>query len=545
MTRRALRRAAAAGLAALLWAAAALAQPAPLPSFAELEAAGARIGEIRVLPRNIFDTENPKENVALFRWANRVHAVTRPEVVRQALLFQPGEPVSARLIEETERALRALRYFYDVQIRPVAVRDGVVDIEVVTRDTWSLDPGISFGRKGGANDSSVRLREYNLLGTGWSVGVARSSNVDRTATEFGLAGERVLGTPVSIDLAYASADDGRARRATLERPFDELDARRAFGLRVADDDRVDAVYRAGQVDSRFRHRAQRAEVYAGWSPGLAGGWVRRHTVGLQWVDDRYATEPGLAAPPQLPPDQRLVLPYVRYELLEDRYAREINRNLVGRPEYFALGLNLRAQLGLAASALGSSRSALRYAASASRGFEPGGDDTLMTVARLEGEVSDGLPRRQRLGLSAQYYQPQGSHRLFYAAVSTDRLTRPDPTAALLLGGDNGLRGYPLRYQSGSRRVLLTAEQRFYTDLYVWQLFRVGGAVFADAGRAWGGPSAAGGSGARWLADVGAGLRIVSVRTAFGNVLHIDVATPINAPAGVSKVQLLIETRTSF
>lgn len=545
MTRHALRRAAAVGLTALLWSAAVLAQPAPLPSFTELEAAGARIGEIRVQPRNIFDTENPKEDVALFRWANRLHVVTRPEVVRAALLFQAGEPVSARLIEETERLLRASGTLYDVQIRPVAVQDGIVDIEVVTRDSWSFEPGISIGRKGGRTDGSVRLREYNLLGTGWSVGVARSSNVDRTATEFGLAGARVFGTPASIDLAYASADDGRARRATLERPFDELDARRAFGLRVADDDRVDAVYRAGQVDSRFRHRAQRAEVYAGWSPGLAGSWVRRHTVGLQWVDDRYAKEPGLAAPPQLPPDQRLVLPYVSYQLLEDRYERELNRNLVGRPEFFALGLNLRAQLGFAAPALGSSRSALRYAASASRGFLPGGGRTLMAAARLEGEVSDGLPRRQHLGLSAQYYQPQGPHRLFYAAVSADQLTRPDPTVALLLGGDNGLRGYPLRYQSGSRRVLLTAEQRFYTDLYVWQLFRVGGAVFADAGRAWGGPSAAAGVGARWLADVGAGLRIVSVRSAFGNVLHIDVATPINAPAGVSKVQLLVETKTSF
>jgi hypothetical protein len=94
--------------------------------------------------------------------------------------------------------------------------------------------------------------------------------------------------------------------------------------------------------------------------------------------------------------------------------------------------------------------------------------------------------RQRLGLKAQYYLPQGRRWLFYAGASADLLTRPDPTQMLQLGGDNGLRGYPLRYQGGTRRALLTVEQRFYTDLYLWRLFRVGGATFIDVGRAWGG-----------------------------------------------------------
>ena len=62
--------------------------------------------------------------------------------------------------------LRSNRYLYDVQFRPLAVHDGVVDIEVVTRDTWSLDPGFSAGRSGGANSSGLKLREYNVFGTG-------------------------------------------------------------------------------------------------------------------------------------------------------------------------------------------------------------------------------------------------------------------------------------------------------------------------------------------------------------------------------------------
>ena len=116
--------------------------------------------------------------------------------------------------------------------------------------------------------------------------------------------------------------------------------------------------------------------------------------------------------------------------------------------------------------------------------------------------------------------------------------------ALLLGADNGLRGYPLRYQSGTRRALFTVEERFYTDLYVWQLFRVGGAAFLDIGRAWGGDNV-NALNPGWLRNVGVGLRVVSVRSAFSNVLHVDLAFPVDATADIKKVQLNVKTKASF
>jgi hypothetical protein len=94
----------------------------PVPSFAELEAAGATIGEIRIDPRNIFDLSDPQEDKWLFRWANRLHIQTRPGVIERSLLFKSGEPVSARVMEETERLLRSNSYLYDVRLRPVAYR---------------------------------------------------------------------------------------------------------------------------------------------------------------------------------------------------------------------------------------------------------------------------------------------------------------------------------------------------------------------------------------------------------------------------------------
>jgi hemolysin activation/secretion protein len=153
-------------------------------------------------------------------------------------------------------------------------------------------------------------------------------------------------------------------------------------------------------------------------------------------------------------------------------------------------------------------------------------------------------QRQQAGAATQYYRPQGKRWLFYGSAAADVLTNPDVNDALLLGGDSGLRGYPLRYQSGTRRALFTVEERFYTDIYLWQLFRIGGAAFIDTGRAWGGNNVNAGN-PGWLSDVGFGLRIVASRSATGSVLHVDVAFPLNATADISKVQLLVKTKASF
>src|SRR5574339_170189 len=152
---------------------------AMLPSFAELEAMGAIIGRVLVNSQDIFDLDDPRENKSLYRLANRLHAQTRPETIRRQLLFLPGERVSARIIDETERLLRGNRYLQDVSIRPVDYRDGVVDIEVKRRDTWTLDPGISVARSGGSNSQRTYLNEHNLLGSGVSLGVSHSANVER------------------------------------------------------------------------------------------------------------------------------------------------------------------------------------------------------------------------------------------------------------------------------------------------------------------------------------------------------------------------------
>src|SRR5947208_4707755 len=91
-----------------------------IPSFAELEAAGAVIGEIRINNLNIFDLEDPKENGVLYRAANLLHVQTRASVIRRQLLFKPGERVSVRLIEETETRMHPNRTRQNFSHQPIA-----------------------------------------------------------------------------------------------------------------------------------------------------------------------------------------------------------------------------------------------------------------------------------------------------------------------------------------------------------------------------------------------------------------------------------------
>jgi outer membrane translocation and assembly module TamA len=76
------------------------------------------------------------------------------------------------------------------------------------------------------------------------------------------------------------------------------------------------------------------------------------------------------------------------------------------------------------------------------------------------------------------------------------------------------------------------------------MFNVGGAVFYDMGATWG-QDPLGTPSQGVLKDVGFGLRFGNSRSALGNVLHFDVAYPLDGDASARHVQFLIETKRSF
>jgi hypothetical protein len=45
--------------------------------------------------------------------------------------------------------------------------------------------------------------------------------------------------------------------------------------------------------------------------------------------------------------------------------------------------------------------------------------------------------------------------------------------------------------------------------------------------------------------VGFGLRFGSSRSAFGNVIHVDLAFPLDGDDSIDRMQFLVESKTSF
>jgi outer membrane protein assembly factor BamA len=508
---------------------------------------GAIIGHIEIRSHNIFNPEDPNENRRLFRFANKLHRRTRPATIQRMLLFKSGDPYDARTIAESERILRATKYLYDAKIRPVAGHDDegndTVDVVVETRDVWTLVAGFGFGRAGGTNHSRVALEDTNFLGYGKDLSVKQKSDVDRTSTEFRFVDEQLFSSRLLLHLEYTDSSDGQRQSVELQRPFFSLDARWATGGQWQDDDREDTLYSRGDEIARFRHLEETASVFGGWSRGRIGRRTARWRVGFSYEKDRFLQAPGEPPDTLLPDDRTLAFPWIQFSAIQDAYEVEHNLNWIARSEDYNLGRDYDFRLGFSSPAFGGDVSRIVYDGGVRQGLRLG-PGQLFLIGALSGRSASGTTENLQLLTAANYYVRDWGRNIMYFGLRAEAAQNLDGERQLLLGGDNGLRGYPLRYTEGDRAVLLTVEQRFYTDWHPWQLFRVGAAVFMDAGKTWwasGGDPGTSGE----FRDVGFGVRLSSSRTSHGAMLHIDLAFPLDGAADISSTQLLIGSKDSF
>ena len=519
-------------------------RPAGLPDDATLEASGARIGQVIFRNLELFDVGGRDQDSVLFRLGNRLHIKTRDATIANQLLFREGDPYNASAIAESARILRSRRYLRDAFIRPVAYRDNFVDLEVTTQDVWSFNPGLSFGRSGGKNSTGFEVEELNLFGTGSRLGIGFKSDADRDSKAIKFRDPQLGSSWWDLLTEYSDNSDGRLADLSLIRPFYSLDSRWAAGFELRDDLRVDSRYDLGEKIDQYETHARMASVHWGFSKGLVDGWARRYSFGATYDDHEFADAPGLVATSLLPANRRLVYPWLAAEWVQDRFATVRNRDQIDRIEDYSLGWNLRAQLGYASTGFGSDRNAFVLNGSASTGYELTSRQSVLLSAEATGRMEDGRLANGLLGAEARYYFRQSPRRLLFMGLSATAGSNLDTDTQLLLGGDSGLRGYPLRYQSGTGRWMFTAEQRMFSNWFPFQLFNVGGAVFFDMGES-SGRSPLSTEPQGLLKDVGVGLRLGNGRSALGNLVHIDLAFPLDGDSSIRGMQVVVETKQRF
>jgi hypothetical protein len=354
-----------------------------------------------------------------------------------------------------------------------------------------------------------------------------------------------LGYRWTLAAAHIDASDGAQRTFALAQPFYSLDTPWTATVKAIQYDRTVSRYNLGDIVDQFKREETYYEVSGGLSTGLIDGWTRRIYGGMRYDQNVFAQVPGTSMPAAvLPPERTLSYPFIAAELVQDDFRKIGDQNQIGRTEDLYFGTRLYAELGYSGTAFGANQNDLLFTTSAAKGYQLSELTQLFLAGTINSRLEHGSVRNLFVDGTATYYWRWRQDDLLFVFLNGTTTHALDPDSQLLIGGDSGLRGYPLRYESGTSRGLLTVEQRFYTDWYPFRLARFGAAVFGDVGRTWG-RGVIGNSDPGTLEDVGCGIRFGNTRSGLGNVLHVDLAMPLNGDRNISKMQFLVQTKASY
>jgi len=505
---------------------------------------GAEIGNITYNQLNVFNTDLEEENNAIFRFANRVHITTEPDVITNLLLFKPGDEYEPKKLSESERLLRRQNYLYDADINAKLNCDGNIDVQVSTRDLWTLLPEISFSRSGGENKSSIGFRESNLLGWGKRLSFSRTSDADREGYLFVYDDPNIFSTRYRGRIEYSDNSDGKRHLLELTYPFYSIDTPYSYGLTSYSDQRIESLYKRGEVYSEFEQKTHYNRFYFGHSKQLGDSWTQRLNAG--YIFEEHSFSNTSTTPPPLAVGRNLSYPYVSGHWFEDHYIKVRNFDSIYRTEDLNLGWNIKALVGYSSEELSDDDSRAVYSFNAKKAHFSGDNTLWRFYANLEGNWNEQHSKLENLFATSQiqYYLNTSVKQSWYTKIRLDYAKNLTPDKQLNLGGENGLRGYPLNYQQGDRSFLINFEKRYYWEYDLLQLFKVGGAAFFDMGRAWFNDKHNGANG-QVLKNIGVGLRLAPSRANAGTVIHIDIAAPLDKSDDVDSVQWLVTVKNAF
>ncbi|MCL2039824.1 MAG: BamA/TamA family outer membrane protein [Bacteroidetes bacterium] len=165
---------------------------------------------------------------------NSLHAVTKEYIIKDELLFHNGDELLEDLFLETERNLRKLDLFTKVEIEIDSLGDGLYDVYVVTKDRWSLYPGIIIGASGGEYYLGGRLKDYNLLGHGimFNIDATYIFSDDTTGYEgrIEIDKKRLFRSEMNLFGAIYKTYLNEGQEIKLEKPFRTLNTNTSYGI---------------------------------------------------------------------------------------------------------------------------------------------------------------------------------------------------------------------------------------------------------------------------------------------------------------------------
>jgi hypothetical protein len=463
--------------------------------------------------RNIFEPLGDAPGL-LAKVGDALHVRTRAWVIRRTLLFDQGDRYDSAKVLESERALRGLGVFRNVELDTVHV-DGKFGVRVTTADGWSTRPQVGFSSAAGDVTWDVGLVEKNLLGTANYVMADYQKTPDRRLVTLVYQAPAFLFRRARLFATYADLSDGGFGLWSYGVPFYETSARwslvaggGAGRLRVLR-------FRDGFLTDSVRQRVLQL--------GLGGGVALRATdqdyLRLRFFSQWRRGSFEQYGVPEAPDSQTfsaglgLELGRSRFRVVEglDKYARREDVD-VSQRLFVGLWVAPRA-FGYAAGRAGVGPEIQAQAAGAwPRGFawfKLNADGLLARSGLDSGRVETGVTvMSQALARQTLVFHAEGG-------VASNVAPGSEFDLWLFM---NGPRAFGAHAFTGTRRYWVVAEDRVLVARSFLGLFGLGLAPFAEWGGAWYDserPRAGG--------DVGLALRLGSTRSTRGEVTEISVA----------------------
>ena len=484
--------------------------------------AGLVIDSVEIDNRNIYELEDDRYDGFFFRTANRFHIVTRRQIVRQELLFRKGEPFSPELASETARNLRTRLPFKDAWVDVEETTPGHVLVRVVTIDQWSLIGGLrSIDNDGGETNLRIGFEERNFLGRAQFVSCDyyfKEKHPDYVMTSF--RESRLLSWPLAVSLDYRSDPLNTLKHVGIGRPYYSLAQSISMQLDVRDakvqQRRYDDV---GHLVAQWLSSSDQVELAVGLRGGptnqkvsVSGGYKY---YSARVSDLQLAALDGAGENTLVDSTLHEVSLAANYHILNFIVDRRIRG--FGYTEDYTMGLRIDGVYG--------------------RAFTPDFND------HYYDRVGGGLSWSDRFGsnlvwagytYSYWFRHDEGirrasvlegvwyNNRLPFVTLAARSRYESDHDGGqfprLVLGGKNGIRGYPNEQSAGNRMHIFNIESRFFTGLELLSV-KIGSALFCDFGRTWrpGEKLTFGG----YYVSAGAGLRFSLENLLRGEIIRAD------------------------
>lgn len=499
---------------------------------------GMPIVEISIDNENIFDLEQEEENLWIHRWANKLHIKTRKKTIKDQLLFADQDEYSEELVTETERLLRSRGYIHDADITAEELCGEGVRLNVKTTDNWTLSPRVAASSSGGETRTLLQIKESNLLGLGTELQLSSESDEDRDSNAIIYRDSNWLGNFKTLRLEFADNSDGHLYQTSLKRPFVQLDSKYAWEVKLSSAKLENSVYDEGDVVAKVGEKNDLIDLAYGWSAGLVDSSVSRYSLGWFANQLRYSSvdDSGI----ELPESVDKYYPYFEYEFLKVQYVEKINFLVMGVTEDIKLGTSLSYRIGWKDEAYGATEEGYVLGFDYNFGHFITTNTMAILDLSIDQESNQTIDDTGLLKIDGRLYSYRGENNSYLFRTRFEVAQNPESFERIEVGGDSGLKGYPVRYQNGDRALTISAEKRIYFNVYLWRLAKFGFAVFAEAGSAWDS-----GDNPVWLSDVGAGVRLVSTRQSNAKVLQVDIAVPLNERDEVDDYQFFVKARSEF